>query len=75
MVQLIAIGTNPERFSAANATIGANGTIGGNVGTNGTVGPTNGTTGKPNGVNGNILINTSNLFYILILYFSVYIIC
>ena len=71
MVPLIAIGSNPERFSAANATIGANGTIGGNVGTNGTIGPTNGTTGKPNGVNGYILINTYNLllypyFYILV---------
>ena len=28
---------NPERFSAANGTIGANVNIGGNVGTNGTI--------------------------------------
>ena len=40
MVPLVAIGTNLERFSTANATIGANGTIGGNVGTNGAIGRT-----------------------------------
>ena len=54
---------NPERFSAANGTIGANVSIGGNVGnvgTNGTIGCPNGTIGKPNGVNSNIMINTSN---------------
>ena len=34
---------NPERFSTANGTIGANVTIGGNVGTNGTIGSPNGT--------------------------------
>ena len=60
---------NPERFSAANGTIGANVTIDGNVGTNGTIcspngtiGKPNGTIGKPNGVNSSIMINTSNLF-------------
>ena len=36
----------PERFSAANGTIGANVTIGGNVGTNGTIGKPNGTIGQ-----------------------------
>ena len=59
---------NPERFSAANDTIGANVTIGGNVGTNCTIGSHNGTIGKPNGVNSSIMINTSNLFYILVVY-------
>ena len=53
---------NPERFSAANGTIGANVTIGGNVGANGTIGSPNGTIGKPNGANINIKITTSNLF-------------
>ena len=48
----------PERFSAAN------GTVGGNVGNNGAIGSPNGrpTIGKPNGVNSNIKINTCNLF-------------
>ena len=69
---------NPEPFSAANGTIGANVTIGGNVGTNGTIGSSNGTIGKPNGVHSNIMINTSNLFlysYFLCVYFSISIIC
>ena len=71
MVPLVANGTigNPERFSAAN------GTIGGNVGTNGSP---NGTIGKPNNVNSNIIVNTSNLFlysYFLCVYFSISIIC
>ena len=60
---------NSERFSAANGTIGANVTIGGNVGTNGTIGSPNGTICKLNGVNSNIMINTSNLFYVYILVF------
>ena len=53
---------SPERFSAANGTIVANNTIGGNVGTSGTISSPNGTIGKPNGVNSNIMIKTSNLF-------------
>ena len=54
---------NPERFSAANGTIGANVTIGENVGTNGTNDNPNGTIGKPKCVDSNIMINTSNLFF------------
>ena len=68
---------NPERFSAANGTIVANNTIGGNVGTNGTISNPNGTIGKPNGVNSNIMIKTSNLFlysYFLCVYISVHLI-
>ena len=56
---------NPERFSAASGTIGANVTIGENVGTNGTIGSPNGTIGKPNGVNSNIIINTTNILFIV----------
>ena len=69
---------NPERFSAASGTIGANVTIGRNVGTNGTIGSPNGTIGKPNGVNSIIMINTTRLFlhsYFLCVYFSISIIC
>ena len=69
---------NPERFSPANGTIGANVTIGGNVGTNGTIGSPNGTIGKLCAVNSNIMINTSNLFlysYFLCVYFSISFIC
>ena len=67
-----------SRFSAANGTIGATVTIGGNVGTNIAIGSSNGTIGKPNGVNSNVMINTSNLFlssYFLCVYFSISIIC
>ena len=85
MVPLVANGSqwyhwkpeNPERFSAAKGTIGANVTIGGNVGTNGTIGSPNGTIGKPNVVNSSIMINTHNLFlysYFLRVYFSISII-
>ena len=69
---------NPERFSAASGTIGANVTIGGNVCTNGTIGSPNGTIGEPNGVNSNIMIKTSNSFLysnFLCAYFSISIIC
>ena len=45
---------NPEGFSVANGTIGANDTIGQNIGTNGTVGSPNSTIGKPSVVNSNI---------------------
>ena len=54
MVPLKILPMNPERFSAANGTIGANVTVGGNVGTNGTIGSPNGTIGSSNGTNGTI---------------------
>ena len=69
---------NPECFSAANSTIGANVTIGGNAGTNGTIGSPNGTICKPNGVNSNIMIKTFSLFsysYFLCVYFSISFTC
>ena len=80
VVPLVANDTigNSERFAAANDTIGANVTIGGNFGTNGTIGSPNGTIVKPNNVNSNIMIDISNLFlysYYLCVYFSISIIC
>ena len=77
MVPLVANGTigNQRTLNVSQSFIGANVTIGGNVGTNGTFGSHNGTIGKPKGVNSNIMINTSNLFFILIfhVYISVFI--
>ena len=77
MVPLVANGTfgNQRTLNVSQGFIGANVTIGGNVRTHGTFGSHNGTIGKPKGVNSNIMINTSNLFFILIfhVYISVFI--